>query len=271
MSSMRRVTTLLNPSAARWAALLCAALASASAAATALEQNLPTPGLYRIDSDSNVSWPGAAAGFNTRKDGASGDTVTRTHANGATDAGQLRKGKGPVTHCVDAPIGAGAPLSPGLLPIAGCAEQSTTATADGMVHKAKCPSGTTTLTIRKIDSMTWDYVTVVEMNSGGADMNSMRPVLEHQAKHAATSEAREKATKQLADLPRLQGETNKQQAAAAEMFAKAERTAKTPEEAAMYRASLAMLQGKTPLLNAARTQRWTRIADSCASGSATAK
>ncbi|MET3119957.1 hypothetical protein AAKU64_004205 [Undibacterium sp. GrIS 1.8] len=238
-----------------------------TASAASSEQMLPPAGLYRIDSDNKASTqaPGHSADVRLSEDGSNGNTTTSIKADGYEAGNQLYKGKGPLTYCVKPRvIGVVPPYA--LTALGSCHEQSTTITEYGVIHKANCPPGATTVTIRKLDTTTWEYVTVVApaQSPGGMDLNSLRPVLENAAKNGATAEARNKAAKQLAELPQMQDEMSKKRAVAMEGLIKAEHNAKTPEEAAAFSMAIATLKGKKTMGEVTRKERWTRIADSCA-------
>ncbi len=223
---------------------------------------MPPPGLYRIDSDTSMNLaPNAVA--RQRQDGASGDTAARNRVNGKTGGEQLYKGSGPVTHCVKTQVGQGAALPPDFA-VAACGKQTTAVVANAIVHTAQCPSGSTKLTIRRLDQASWEYVTEASVRGGGpADLNTLRPMLEQMAKHGANAEERAKAARQLAALPQLQEQTNAKRAETIAQLSKSQANAKTAEEAAALKAALQQLQrGGSPVGGNSRV-RWTRIGDSC--------
>ncbi|NHZ39798.1 hypothetical protein [Massilia aquatica] len=236
-------------------------------AAPALEQSLPSPGLYRLDSASTSSMPAPAPAnrVDTRVDGANGDIVRRERV-GAGDSGEkVYEGKGPVTHCIR-PRRISDALYSSAVALASCPDQSSQVGADGvLVHTANCPAGVVTLTIRRIDKVTWEYDTVsaTRASDPAADLAWMRPVLEREAAEGKTAQARARAAQQLLDLPRLQRELAEKQVKVNVEFSKALRNAKTPREAEAVRAAMAK-SGESVATQARQRVRWTRIGNSCA-------
>ncbi|MDM5176473.1 hypothetical protein PO883_04605 [Massilia sp. DJPM01] len=246
-----------------------ALLAGGAACAPALEQILPPAGLYRLDSASTSSIPAPAPAnrVDTRVDGANGDIVRRERVAGADSGEKVYEGKGPVTHCIR-PRRIADALYSSAVALASCPDQSSEVGADGvLVHTANCPAAVVTLTIRRIDKVTWEYDTVSATRAGdpAADLAWMRPVLEREAAEGKTPEARARAAQQLRDLPRLQRELAEKQVAVNVQYAKALREAKTPTEAAAVRATMAQ-SGKSVATQARQRVRWTRIGNSCALG-----
>lgn len=247
----------INRCGASVAALLLSVAMTAQAAD--IYVNFPPPGLYRIDTDATMNWPIHGAGMRQSEDGATGDVVKRSYADGHASVDQHFQGKGPITLCRPPRVAVTE------LPVA-CREHSVTRIKDGLVLKGICPSGTTTLTIHKLDANTWDYVSVTSLvqSPTGPDLTGIRRILEQTAKSAPTAEERAKAEKQLAELPAMQREMSKSSAMTMESLEKIARTAKTPEEAAMIKSAMDTQGGKKPMMEATSRQRWTRIADSCA-------
>lgn len=235
-------------------------------AAPAIEQNVPPPGLYRLDAASTSSLPAPAPAnrVDTRVDGASGDIVRRERVAGADSGEKVYEGKGPVTHCIR-PRRISDALYTSAVALASCPDQSSQIGADGvLVHTANCPAGVVTLTIRRIDKVTWEYDTVsaTRASDPAADLAWMRPVLEREAAEGKTPEARARAAQQLRDLPRLQRELAEKQVAVNVEFAKALRNAKTPGEADAVRAAMAK-SGKSVAAEVRQRVRWTRIGNRC--------
>ena len=131
--------------------------------------------------------------------------------------------------------------------------------------KSTCASVESTLVIRKIDGVTWEYDTTATLFQPSAgDMGGMmRLLLEQQAKNATTVEEREKAARALADLPEMQRRMAQGQAESMDDLARMERAAKTPEELAMIRAGRARVAGNAPVQEHVAKTRWTRIANVC--------
>ncbi|HEX8610423.1 MAG TPA: hypothetical protein VF800_03980 [Telluria sp.] len=251
---------------ARGAILATLLAGGVAAAAPAIEQILPPAGLYRLDSASTTSLPAPAPAnrVDTRVDGASGDIVRREQVAGADSGEKVYEGTGPVTHCIR-PRRISDALYSSAVALATCPDQSSQVGADGvLVHTANCPAAVVTLTIRRIDKVTWEYDTVSATRAGdpAADLAWMRPVLEREAAQGKTPEARAKAAQQLLELPRLQRELAEKQVAVNVEFARALRNAKTPGEADAVRAMMAK-SGKSVATQARQRVRWTRIGNSC--------
>jgi len=258
-----RKTTSTTP-AALFFQLLLAAPTFAGTAASALAGQMPPPGLYRIDSDATMAFSGNPTQVQMTTDGASGDTAARWTA-GAHSANRQFKGEAPVTHCVKAVKGG----SPWLPPLAmTCTGQETTRTKDGFVHTATCPSGKTTIAIRQLDKDRWEYLTDVAMVASGAapQMAAMEPMLKQQAQHGETAEVRARAQQMLADLPRMQKESDANYASTIARMEEELRKTTDPEEKAAVRAALAGMRAGAPGMQARSRAIWTRIANACNGG-----
>lgn len=235
-------------------------------AAPAIERMLPPAGLYRLDAASTTSVPAPAPAnrVDVRVDGASGDIVRRERVGGADSGEKVYEGKGPVTHCIR-PRRIADALYTSAVALASCPDQSSQVGADGvLVHTANCPASVVTLTVRRIDKLTWEYDTVSATRASDpqADLAWMRPVLEREAAEGKTAEARARAAQQLRDLPRLQRELAEKQMAVNVEFAKALRSARTPQEADAVRAAMAK-SGKSVATDVRQRVRWTRIGERC--------
>lgn len=245
-------------------AILLLHLVSRSHAASTSDP-FPPSGNYRVDSESSLSHLQNGTGVTSRENGTTGDTSGRTHSPDDAGADRLYRGDAPLWRCVKpAPTPAAATIAAAPL-LAGCRDQSSTATADGVVMKATCAAGAITTTIRRIDPLTWEYeyVTSVGQPAGGPDATAMRPMLENMAKNAPDPVVREKAAMQLARLPQLQRQMTQQQSAVADMYVKAEREAKSPADAARIRAAAERHAGGKQKMEMTRKERWTRVAGSC--------
>jgi hypothetical protein len=193
---------------------------------------MPTPGLYRIDTDgASARLPSMGMRTELRRDGASGTETDRTIVNG-TSSTTVHQGHGPVTRCVTL-HNTSAPLT---LPSA-CKMQSTSLIKDGLVHKAQCPHGSSTLTIQRLDSDTWEYRTEVVTTAGGGVPNPLSD-------------------------PAMQRQMAAARASAAEVLKRQRLAVKSPGEVAALQAALSQLQGATPMRSRSR-ERWTRISDHC--------
>lgn len=239
--------------------------------ATDLSSSLPRPGLYRIDMDGTFTMPvgGMKAGFRQRTDGNTGDVVANQFGNGERTPDQFYKGNGPATLCIKPYVidstSDAATIAAITKVAAACPDQSTVYTSDGYIHKANCATSEMTLTVKKIDTDTWEYTTETTMfqSTAGPDVNGMRFIAENMAKNGATPAERDKARKLLAELPEMQKKMSQGQIDAIAQMKEAQRTAKTPEEAAMLRTALARMTGQTPTVTAFSKERRTRISNSC--------
>jgi len=258
---MRKINAMNPFTSASLARQMAAALALAATAATAQGGELPPPGLYRIDLDATMAFAGNPTQVQMTTDGASGDTAARWTA-GAHSANRQFKGDAPVTHCVKAVQGGPPPLPPQAMT---CTGQTTTKTKNGIVLTATCPHGKTSITIRQLDKDRWEYLTEVAMVATGAapQLAAMEPMLKQQAQHGETAEVRARARQQLADLPRMQKESDATYAASIAQMEEALRTATDPEEKAAVRAALANLRPGAPTMQARSRAIWTRIANAC--------
>jgi len=258
-----RKTTSTTP-AALVCRLLLAVPTFVATAVSALAGELPPPGLYRIDSDAAMAFSGNPTQIQMTTEGASGDTAARWTA-GAHSAQRQFKGEAPVMHCIKAVKGGAPWLPPQAMT---CTGQTMTRTKEGFVHTATCPSGKTTIAIRQLDKDRWEYLIDVAMvASGGApQMASMEPMLKQQAQHGETAEVRARAQQMLADLPRMQKETDATYAATVARMEEELRKTTDPDEKAGLRAALANLRAGAPTMQARSRAIWTRIANACNGG-----
>lgn len=237
--------------------------ALAAHAGAALAQELPTPGLYRVDTVGKAEHqvgPHQAI-ITTEEDGASGDQATRSVVAGADSGRKVYKGGAPVTQCVKA----GPPTLPPAFGKGTCTNQETRRSAQGVVLVESCPTGKLTLTIRRLDARTWEYVTEMDMSSGTTpNLDGTRTMLQLAAKSAESPADRARAAKALADLPRREAHMARDRVAAEAALQQALAKARTPEEAAAGRQAIARLHGKVPIKITDRATL-TRIADRCTS------
>jgi hypothetical protein len=239
-----------------WALLLMAA-----APCTALAVDvLPTPGLYRVDSDT-VRDLGGGSQHREHLDGATGRRTVTIIMPGHPPQTVTAEGS-PATSC--ARIGkvlTVPPVVPGctLTPPDGKHPSSTTTT---------CPGTTVTSTWRRIDDATWEHkIDFVQAILPPA--NAAEPAIA-MAMAGMTPAERERAKKGLeASMP-----TEAQRAEVARQMKEAmEAGARSsdPEEAAFAREQLKRIYGPdrtgTGIATGTQTmqvlQRWTRIAPSC--------
>jgi len=232
-------------------------------AGAALAQELPPPGLYRVDSvaqaDHQVGRHQAI--ITTEEDGATGDQATRSVVAGMDSGRTVHKGDAPVTQCVKA----GPPPLPPAFGKGTCTNLETRRSAQGVVLVESCQTGKFTLSIRRLNAKTWEYVTEMDMSSGTTpNLDGARTVLEMAARSAESPADRARAAKALADLPRREAQMTRDLATAEAALRQALAKARTPEEAAAGRQAIARLHGKVPVKITDRTTL-TRIADRCTS------
>lgn len=232
----------------------------ATPATRAAQQELPPPGLYRVDSDARIQHKAAPHATTTiHTDGGSGDQVSRSVVAGIDGGRQVARGGAPVTQCVRA----GTPALPPALGKAACKTESTTRTKDGVVHLASCPTGKLSLKVRRLDDRTWEYITEMDMSTGSTpNLDGTRTMLEMAARGAAKAQDRAEAARALAELPRMQAGMDRERAGAEAALQQALADARTPQEAALVRQAMARIHGRVPIQTRDRTTL-TRIADHC--------
>jgi hypothetical protein len=237
------------------------AVAACAGAAARVPQEVPPPGLYRVDLDSKMEEKVGqhAYAIHSRTDGGSGDESTRSVAAGQDSGTRVAKGSAPLTQCIKA----GPPALPSHLAKGVCKTLSTSRTAEGLVQVASCPSGKLTLRIRRLDDKTWEYLTDTDMSSGTTPkLDGTRTMLEMAAHGASTAAERAEAKKALAGLPRAQAQMDQERVKAEAALQQALAAARTPQEAALVRQAMARIHGQVPIQIRARTTL-TRIADHC--------
>lgn len=246
---MTRLATFLAP------------LVLAAGGAGAAPQDLPPPGLYRVDTDTRVQEKAGPhdATIEYRTDGRSGDQATRATVAGQSDGGRVSKGSGPVTQC----IRGGAPI---LLPADAkgvCKTLSSSHGPKGFVQVAACPAGKSTLTMRRLDDKTWETIQELDMSSGTRpDLGGTRTMLELAARHGETARDRAEAAEALAKMPQMEAKLAGDRVRAEAMMQEALAKAKTPQEKAMVRQAIARMNGQVPIQSRTRSTM-TRIADRC--------
>jgi hypothetical protein len=263
----RRAAALPPDRACRARALLLAVSLCAGASATAAPLIFMSPGLYRIDTEGNMTHANGRATTTQQVDGATGD-VTMQRKMDDDAYSHSAKGKRPVTVCVKPVAGHPMPLLPSEQ-AARCSEQSTTPTPDGYIHVARCPGAYSKITARRLDSDTWIMDREFESKPmpGGPDLNAMRPALELAARQG-TPEQRERAVKALAALPGMQENMAAQRVKMLASLEKSRAKAKSPEEAAsldqQIRAVREWKVGDT--IRGVQREKWTRIGYTCTAG-----
>jgi hypothetical protein len=238
-----------------WALLL---MAAAPAAALAVDI-LPTPGLYRVDSDT-VRDLGGGSQHREHWDGATGERTVTLIVPGHPPQTATAKGP-PATSCAKTGKVVAVPPS-----VPGC-----TVTLSDPKHPSsttQCPGNTVTSTWRRIDDATWehrmDFVQAILPPANAAE-----PAIA-MAMAGMTPAERERAKKGLeASMPTeaQRAEVARQMKEAMEAGARSS----NPEEAAFAREQLKRIYGSdgsgpgiaTGTQTMQVLQRWTRIAPSC--------
>lgn len=235
-------------------------LAAGSATAAGLDPLTPSPGWYRIDSDVKFTGPNGGVTIEGKTSGATGATVTRTKAGGSDTGDRLSKGE-PMMRCVRPRADALPPLP------TGCKRQDTRRDGEQAIHTAVCPSGTTRMTVRRLDKDRWEYLSehVIASSIAAPNLAYLRPVLEAEIKHGKTAAARLKAEQQLAQLPAMQAQMTGQHAQVLEKMVASEKVEQNPQARKALAATIAGMRGARPM--SARTRDvWTRVAESCPVG-----
>ncbi len=239
-----------------------------TAAAAAAAPTWMQPGLYRIDTEAEVTNAHGKAKARQQVDGATGNTTLRTTMEGRPGGSHAHRGDGAVTRCVQAvPTSAVAALIP--LTDRACGAQSTTPTRDGFIHVAQCGGMRTTVKGRRIDDDNWtfDHETVPLPGATPPDMTALRAQLQ-QAAAQGTPQERERAAAVLASLPAMQARMEQARTQAMTGLANGKARARTPADAAAYEQGLEQLRQNWSgdRLTVVRKERWTRIALTCAAG-----
>jgi hypothetical protein len=241
----------LLPRYTRAAGLLL--LLTGAAQAASVNEAMPTPGLYQIDTDGTISTPTLRQGDITRRmqtDGDTGASTATTTVPGQPVSTQHYAAGKPQTFCMK-PMTAVVPP-----PVAGCVSAPGKLIDGAVVMENHCGYLDATTTIRKLDDKTWEYTTktvqhrqdqarAVQDNAAG-----MRMMLENMAKNAATAEEREQARKGLAQLPAMTAALNQS-------------AARTPPSMALPGGIDPARAGARGVMESTSVQRWTRISQQC--------
>jgi hypothetical protein len=137
------------------AAVLMLQLAAASAAAAApVADNLPTPGLYRVDSD-GTSTNRDGTTVQQKNDGATGGSSLRAQAPGGVVFNRGFPGDGPKQICIGARAANGGVPLPAMLASQGCKGSPPVTGPNGTTYSSRCDAADTTTVVRKVDAKTW--------------------------------------------------------------------------------------------------------------------
>lgn len=256
----------LSRKAAALIAMLFGIAGPCSHAQAASSPDVPPPGLYQIDKDSNVVWPERGASMRQRDDGASGDIHNHRTLGGSRDVDMSSKGTGPTTHCIlkHAETLPNAVLASN----ASCKNQPGMQTNGGFVNKAICASSVVTLTSHRIDGKTWEIAMAISTSptsapdqtaSSGPDLRALRFM--HQPN--ASAKEREELAQTLAKMSEIErGQAN--QAAKSMAFLNAleahPHAVGTAEKTSLEKQGVGKANAA---FEAVSKERWTRIADSC--------
>lgn len=156
--------------------------------AAARDPRLPPPGLYRVDTDAATQAHGDGTG-----------AVTLTSSRRAD--GSLRRradpGAAQPVYCV--PPNAAMPPLPLLN---GCTSDQGKKEGDAMRFVAHCPGMDVTTTLRRTSRATWEYRirtvrAAAARRAGAADVERLKALLAHAARHGATPQERAAAAREL--------------------------------------------------------------------------
>ncbi|MBV7534166.1 hypothetical protein KW842_00150 [Duganella sp. sic0402] len=228
--------------------IYAACLLAVAGAVNAADDFMPPPGLYRVDTDSQMNTAGGTpVSVQTRENGATGGITRSGSVNGGPSSTQQYQGDGPVTVCVKA----GAKEVPAQMVQAGCTSAPAVVSGGVATFKSSCGFGDITTTMRKIDAKTWGSETRIAQKNVGASpqgaagtLSIVRAGLERAMKEG-TPEQRAEARQALAQF-----EKNK------DSFARDVAANAAAAKAAGISPNATMFENVT-------TSRMTRIADSC--------
>ena len=255
----------------RQAAIAMALSSAAATAAWAADANtaFPTPGEYRIDSDSTIraTTPGMWSETIQKIDGENGrTTVLRRDSTGVTIPPQVLPGQGPNRWCVPAgPVTP--PVSKEVLAATACSTTTRQIDANTASVRAVCKGLTTEETWRRIDARTWEREfkpTVI--GSPAPSVATARTPMDALAAGQLTPAQRAELEAAKAAMP-SQADMD---SAMATMKAELETMARSsdPGEAAAARRGLATIRGDAGVPQGPETtskERWRRVAESCRS------
>jgi hypothetical protein len=234
-------------------AAILAASTAAMAANAALTAVYPPPGLYRVDTQSNLQQLRGTASAQTQQytqEGASGNVQLKGASAGHAPVTTNLAGQGEATVCMK-------PLpATGTMPVAtNCKGGTPVAGPGSMRYTSVCGGMKLDITIRKVDAKTWEYRTVMVDNgapmTGQQDFAGMRRVLDEQAKNAVTPKERADAAAALAQMGTYEAEMKKN---ATELSA---------AQAAMAKEQGGGAGAGHPITERTSIQRFTRIAETC--------
>ena len=231
----------------------------AAAAPPAPANVFPPPGLYRIDTDSDLKIGNALGQVMSNRitQDSKSTTVQGKRADGSSAAAQSVAGA-PNTTCIK-------PSAPNrtLPPTAGCKGAPGVAGPGSMTFNQTCGGVQLSTVVRKLDDKTWEYRTrsvergPAAVAGGQPNYAAMRVMLEQQAKSGTPAE-RAQATKMLAQLGPYEAQM-KQNAA---LLAAGPQAAAHVDEARRDGVATGSDAG-APARETTTVQRLTRIADSC--------
>lgn len=179
-------------------------------------EGLPTPGLYKVDSDATITnyGPHGSKTHVRLQQPSSGDvTATWTGPENASATRTIQNGE-----ASNVCIPPRDKSKPAFVPptSASCETTAPSKTKLGWVLKSKCSFADITTTIRQIDAKTWEFENHVLQSmmpsaaGNAAAMGGMRAMLENAAKNALTEKERNEAKKNLEQLPALEAQMAKQ-------------------------------------------------------------
>jgi hypothetical protein len=228
------------------AAVLMLQWAAASAAAAApVADDLPTPGLYRVDSDGTSIYRDGTT-VQQKNDGATGGGSLRAQAPGGVVFNRGFTGDGPKQICIGARAANGGLPLPAMLASQGCKGSPPVTGPNGTTYSSRCDAADITTVVRKVDAKTWEMKVAINEHFGAkgmVDFDQQRKMFETSAKNATTPEDRADAEYTLSHWEEFK----------ADLRESAAETGAAGAPGASKRTS-------------AMVSRWTRIGDSCKSG-----
>jgi hypothetical protein len=227
-------------------AVLMLQWAAASAAAAApVADDLPTPGLYRVDSDGTSIYRDGTT-VQQKNDGATGGGSLRAQAPGGVVFNRGFTGDGPKQICIGARAANGGLPLPAMLASQGCKGSPPVTGPNGTTYSSRCDAADITTVVRKVDAKTWEMKVAINEHFGAkgmVDFDQQRKMFETSAKNATTPEDRADAEYTLSHWEEFK----------ADLRESAAETGAAGAPGASKRTSTMV-------------SRWTRIGDSCKSG-----
>jgi len=241
--------------------LALAVTAALSATAATFEvDTMPPAGLYRIETDGQMSL--GNGGSHTQTD--HGDSVTNTMVASGVTAQQTYK-KAPTTQCIGTQA---EQLVMAAKMGANCPAHTERHGAAGMVLTMQCGGMNTQITIKRTSETTWVYDTVMGGASGSAGPSGPEAMMAMKLANIEKARQMAQAAGQSTDkMPTdAQIAQAKQQMQAAMAKSQQEMDKMSPENRAALQAAMARSATGGSMPPTHMQQRYTRIGESCTPG-----